>query len=82
MANLLQDDEGNESSMRILFVFIMTVATIVWAYISLKNGHIEPLNEGHGLVVLAMFGGKATQKFAERNKKKSGDISKAYQHEP
>ena len=68
MSKWYQDDNGNTSSMRCLSAIIIVVFVAVWAYCSLKNGHIEPLTEGHGIVALAVFGGAAGNKFAEKKK--------------
>jgi len=69
MAKWYQDDVGNTSSMRCLSAIIIVVVVAVWTYCSLKNGHIEPLTEGHGIVAIALFGGNAGHKFAEKKNK-------------
>ena len=65
MKKFFEDNEGNTSSMRI--VWTITVLTIVftWAYISLTTGVLQSFTMGDAAWFAALFGGKVAQSYVE-----------------
>lgn len=70
MKNLFQDDDGNISLMRALSAFVIVTVILVWGYLSISNSTVEDVPGGLSTCIVAAFGGKAIQKFAEKEKKK------------
>ena len=66
MAGLFQDDQGNTSSLR--WVWVLTMLTIlgVWAYISVVNKGIAHMSTGDVAWIGILMAGKAGQKHLEK----------------
>lgn len=64
-AKILQDDQGNASSMR--FVWVAAVLTIlgVWAYISISTRVFQNFTLGDAGWFATLFAGKVGQKYVE-----------------
>lgn len=69
-ASFFQDDNGNQSSMR-LMCFVSLLAAIGCAVITLYNGSPDGVMLTFGFLVSA-FAPKAVQKFAEKSGNKNG----------
>jgi hypothetical protein len=65
MAGFLQDNGGNESSMRLMMLLVVALRMLVWAFLSVKTGTTQPFSmEDVGLIGVVM-GAKAYQKNSE-----------------
>ncbi len=71
MSKLLQDNDGNTSSMRIVWVISVLTIIGVWAVVSLKNNQMQSFSVGDAVFIGMLFSGKVGQKYIEsRNGKK------------
>jgi hypothetical protein len=65
LLQLIADDTGAPSTMRVVFLFVVLAVVTVWAALSIKAGQFVPLPEG-ALQLLGIFmGGKVAQSFSE-----------------
>lgn len=65
MSEALQDNNGNTSSMRLLFTVCILIFIGTWSIICSKNAALDPFTIGDALWFAVLFGGQAGQKFIE-----------------
>lgn len=66
MSKWLQDDKGNESSLRKLMAVWMIGVFTVWAIISIWKMELMDLPAMIGTVIMFILGAKVWQKYAEK----------------
>ena len=71
MAAMFQDDSGNTSSMRIMWVVIWLVILFTWSYVSIDNKALANLSPGDAMGVAFLMAGKVGQKHIETKNGKS-----------
>ena len=64
---MFEDNEGNTSSMRIVWVFTVILIVCTWSALSFKNGTMQSFSMGDAAWFAALFGGKVAQTYVERN---------------
>lgn len=69
-ANFLQDNQGNSSSMRLVWTISTLVIVGVWAYCSIISGVMQSFSSGDALWIASLFAGKVGQKYVEGNSSK------------
>jgi len=69
MAAMFQDDSGNTSSMRIMWIVIWLVILFTWSYVSIHNNALANLSPGDAMGVAFLMAGKVGQKHIEKNGK-------------
>ena len=62
MLNFFQEDNGNLSSTRLVFVLFAIVVLIVWAVLSLYVGVLMSIPESIVTILLGLAGAKVLQK--------------------
>lgn len=67
MAGVFEDNDGNSSSMRIVWTVAVLTIIFVWAYISIKTLTFQNFTLGDAGWFLALFSGKVGQKYVEAN---------------
>jgi multisubunit Na+/H+ antiporter MnhF subunit len=65
MANFLQDDKGNNSSMRLLVAFIVVSILGTWVSVSIRTNAMAPLDLPTVLALVGSLMAKAYQKEKE-----------------
>jgi multisubunit Na+/H+ antiporter MnhF subunit len=65
MANFLQDDKGNNSSMRLLVSFIVVSILGTWMSVSIRTNTMAPLDLPTVLTLVGSLMAKAYQKEKE-----------------
>ena len=65
-----QDDIGDTSILRIVWAICVLTVFFVWAWTSIKSGHIVSFEIGDATLIAFLFGGKVGQKYIEKNVKR------------
>lgn len=65
VANFLREDNGNESNMRLLVSFVVVTLMGVWAYVSVMNKTLQPMQWEQVGTVLGALIAKGWQKGKE-----------------
>ena len=67
---LIQDDKGQDSSIRAGFLFLLAVITGTWSWVSISNGQLQHVDPETVALVLGGFGAKVWQKNVENGNSK------------
>lgn len=62
----LEGEDGSQSSMRLVWAFVMIVSITIWAIISLSNMKLESMDSGFVFLMVAMSGTKVAQNMVEK----------------
>ncbi len=65
ISNFLKENNGNESSMRLLVAFIVVAVMGTWSYVSVKTSVMAPLDLPTVLTIVGSLLAKAWQKEKE-----------------
>ena len=65
LTNIISDDGGNPSSMRIAMLAVVLIVVSTWAYVSISTGHLQGIPDGARWLVGIVVGGKWAQRFTE-----------------
>lgn len=71
--SFLNDDDGNQSSMRIIVFLIIACVLFNWTFLTVKTGAWIKLDIESIMMVLGSMGFKAVQKNIELNKNSQQD---------
>lgn len=66
LSRMLEDHEGNLSSMRIVWSFSVLTIILTWTYVSISSGTLQNFTTGDAAWFAALFGGKVAQSYVER----------------
>jgi len=80
MARMLEDHEGNLSSMRIVWTFAVVTIILTWTYVSVSTGTLQNFTTGDAAWFAALFGGKVAQSYVERQGSTKNDIQTTSQN--
>ena len=61
----LQDDDGNQSTMRLVWAVSVLVIIGTWSYVSISGGQLQNFQLGDAMFIGVLFGGKVAQKYME-----------------
>jgi len=65
LKQLIADDTGAPSSMRLMFLFVIIAVVFVWSVLSIRAGDFVALPSGALELIVIMTGGKVAQSFSE-----------------
>lgn len=68
MCNFLNDNEGNTSTMNLVWYISVGIILYVWFKITYMTGTIQHMTNGDALWFLALISSKVTQNFFEKTK--------------
>lgn len=66
IARLFEDNDGNLSSMRVVWTISVLTIVFTWTYISISSGTLQNFTAGDAAWFAALFGGKVAQTYVER----------------
>jgi len=66
ISRLFEDNEGNLSSMRVVWTISVLTIVFTWTYISISSGTLQNFTTGDAAWFAALFGGKVAQTYVER----------------
>lgn len=67
LGELVQDNSGGLSSMRLVFLTWTLGLFFIWAGISIRTGVLQPLPDSVIILALGVSGTKAVQRFGEKS---------------
>jgi len=70
---MLEDHEGNLSSMRIVWTIAVLTIVFTWTYVSFSSGTLQNFTTGDAAWFAALFGGKVAQSYVERQRSVRND---------
>ena len=65
MNRLLQDDKGNNSTMRIVWAISVLTVMFTWSFVCITEGKFLSFEIGDATLIAFLFGGKIGQKYLE-----------------
>jgi len=63
---LCQEDNGNYSSTRLVFMLWAIGTLLVWSYMSIKLGSLQVIDSSHTMILAIFMTGKVVQKYGEK----------------
>ena len=66
MMKFLQDDSGNNSSIRLTMFMLVTCVMIGWLYATVINKAVQDIPAGLASILIAVFAAKVWQKGTEK----------------
>ena len=77
MSKAFEDDNGNKSSMRLIWAICVLTIMAVWAVVCIKNNQLYSFELGDAALMTGLFGGKVAQKYLEaKNGSTNGSLPK------
>ena len=65
LSSFMQDNESNDSSMRLIVLIFMSAIVIVWTWVSVKEGKLADIPDGVLYLVATLMMSKVFQKGVE-----------------
>ena len=69
----LQDDNGNQSTMRAVWILAVVLILGTWSYVCISTGKLHNFQVGDAVFFGMLIAGKVGQKYLERNEAKNNN---------